>query len=116
VTPEARARALIDRQLTDAGRHVQDRDKIHLFAGQGVAVREVVMKRDHGRVDYLLYVDKQAAERSPAQTRGSTSETIDSPPTLPLQVPAPRASRHVTSDEPTATRPAASAHPRLRRA
>jgi type I restriction enzyme R subunit len=60
VTPEARARALIDRQLTDAGRHVQDRDKIHLFAGQGVAVREVVMKRDHGRVDYLLYVDKQA--------------------------------------------------------
>jgi type I restriction enzyme R subunit len=30
---------LIDRQLTDAGWHVQDRRALNLFAGQGVAVR-----------------------------------------------------------------------------
>jgi hypothetical protein len=28
------------------------------FAGPGIAVREVVMKPGHGRIDYLLYVDK----------------------------------------------------------
>lgn len=55
---EARARVLIDQQLTQAGWKVQNKKDLNLFAGQGVAVREVVMKPGHGRVDYLLYVDK----------------------------------------------------------
>lgn len=55
---EARARKLIDQQLTQAGWLVQDKKDLNLFAGQGVAVREIVMKPGHGRVDYLLYVDK----------------------------------------------------------
>jgi type I restriction enzyme R subunit len=55
---EARARVLIDQQLVQAGWHVQNKKDLNLFAGQGVAVREVVMKPGHGRVDYLLYVDK----------------------------------------------------------
>nr|ABP44885.1 type III restriction enzyme, res subunit [Mycolicibacterium gilvum PYR-GCK] len=55
---EARARKLIDSQLTQAGWVVQDKKDLNLFAAQGVAVREVVMKPGHGRVDYLLYVDK----------------------------------------------------------
>jgi type I restriction enzyme R subunit len=55
---EARARALIDQQLIQAGWKVQDRKDLNLFAGQGVALREVVMKPGHGRVDYLLYVDR----------------------------------------------------------
>src|SRR5438270_138159 len=55
---EARARKLIDEQLVQAGWIVQDKKNLNLFAGQGVAVREVVMKPGHGRVDYLLYVDK----------------------------------------------------------
>lgn len=55
---EARARKLIDAQLTQAGWVVQDKQDLNLFAAQGVAVREVVMKPGHGRVDYLLYVDK----------------------------------------------------------
>ncbi|OBF18536.1 DEAD/DEAH box helicase family protein [Mycobacterium sp. ACS4331] len=55
---EARARKLIDAQLTQAGWVVQDKKDLNLFAAQGVAVREVVMKPGHGRVDYLLYVDK----------------------------------------------------------
>lgn len=55
---EARARKLIDAQLTQAGWVVQDKKDLNLFAAQGVGVREVVMKPGHGRVDYLLYVDK----------------------------------------------------------
>lgn len=55
---EQRARVLIDRQLEAAGWKVQDRKALNLFAATGVAVREVIMKPGHGRVDYLLYVDK----------------------------------------------------------
>ena len=55
---EARARRLIDEQLTQAGWKVQDKKDLNLFAGQGIAVREAVMKPRHGRVDYLLYVDR----------------------------------------------------------
>lgn len=54
---EQRARVLIDRQLNDAGWVVQGRKSLNLFAGPGVAVREVVMAKGHGRADYLLYVD-----------------------------------------------------------
>jgi type I restriction enzyme R subunit len=40
---ETRARVCIDQQLTQAGWKVQDRNDLNLFAGQGIAVREVVM-------------------------------------------------------------------------
>lgn len=56
---EARARSLIDAQLQAAEWVVQDGKALNLFAGSGVAVREVVMAPGHGRVDYLLYVDRQ---------------------------------------------------------
>jgi len=56
---EARARALIDRQLEAAGWVVQDRSGLNLFAGPGVAVREFIMAAGHGRADYVLYVDKK---------------------------------------------------------
>ncbi|WP_066898550.1 hypothetical protein [Mycolicibacterium houstonense] len=55
---EARARKLIDEQLTQAGWLIQDKKDLNIFAGQGAAVREVVLKPGHARVDYLLYVDK----------------------------------------------------------
>lgn len=48
---EARARRLIDEQLTQAGWVVQDKKGLNLFAGSGIAVREVVMKPSHGRVE-----------------------------------------------------------------
>jgi len=51
---EQRARVLIDRQLTDASWVVQDRRDLNLFAGQGVAVREVIMASGHGRADYSI--------------------------------------------------------------
>lgn len=50
-----RARTLTDRQLKDAGWSVQSRSKLNLFAGPGVAVREVIMAPGHGRADCLLY-------------------------------------------------------------
>lgn len=74
---EASARKLIDEQLAQAGWIVQDKKDLNLFAGQGVAVREVVMKPGHGRVDYLLYVDKAvvgAIEAKPVGTPLSGAE------------------------------------------
>ena len=44
---EARARKHIDEQLAQAGWVVQDKKDLNLFASQGVAVREVVMKAGH---------------------------------------------------------------------
>src|SRR6478735_6672971 len=69
-TAEQRARAHIDRQLADAGWVVQGRAQLNLFAGQGVAVREVIMKRGHGRADYLLYVDRRAVGVIEAKPEG----------------------------------------------
>ena len=56
---EARARVLIDQQLIAAGWIVLDTLSLNLFAGRGIARREAVMAPGHGRVDYLLYVDKR---------------------------------------------------------
>ncbi|WP_298801892.1 DEAD/DEAH box helicase family protein [uncultured Pseudokineococcus sp.] len=77
VAAEARARALIDAQLTAAGWSVQDRGDINLWAAKGVAVREVPMAPGHGRADYLLYVDRRVVgvlEAKPEGTRLSGVE------------------------------------------
>lgn len=74
---EQRARALIDRQLTAAGWVVQDRRDLNLFAGQGIAVREVVMKPGHGRVDYLLYVDKAVVGVIEAKPQGTPLSGVE---------------------------------------
>ncbi len=59
--PEEQARVLIDEQLTRAGWFVCDRKDIDLVNRRGNAVREVIMAADHGRADYLLYVDRKVA-------------------------------------------------------
>ena len=43
-TPEAEARKNIDTQLTACGWIVQDRTAMNLFAGQGVAEREIPLE------------------------------------------------------------------------
>lgn len=53
---EAQARQRIDSDLNLAGWIIQDRAEMNLSAGPGVAVREVPM--GDGRVDYLLYLNK----------------------------------------------------------
>jgi type I restriction enzyme R subunit len=74
---EARARAIIDQQLAQAGWKVQDKKDLNLFAGQGIAVREVVMKPGHGRVDYLLYVDKAAIGVIEAKPMGTPLSGVE---------------------------------------
>ena len=74
---EQRARVLIDGQLTAAGWHVQDRREMNLFASQGVAVREVVMAPGHGRVDYLLYVDKRVVGVVEAKPEGTSLSGVE---------------------------------------
>jgi type I restriction enzyme, R subunit len=62
---------VIDRQLAEAGWVVQDKTGMNLYAGSGVAVREVTMAPGHGRADYLLYLDRRVVgviEAKPAGT------------------------------------------------
>jgi type I restriction enzyme, R subunit len=74
---EQRARVLIDRQLTDSGWLVQDRNDLNLFADQGVAVREVIMAKGHGRADYLLYVDQLAVGVIEAKPQGTPLSGVE---------------------------------------
>ena len=70
LTPEQRARQVIDGQLTEAGWFVCDRSGMDLVNHAGVAVREVHLG-EAGRADYLLYVDKRLCgviEAKPAGT------------------------------------------------
>lgn len=54
---EARARSAIDKQLAGAGWRVQPYRSVNLAARRGVAVREFVLEKGHGRADYLLFLD-----------------------------------------------------------
>lgn len=74
---EQRARVLIDQQLLAAGWVVQDKRELNLFAGRGVAVREVVMKPGHGRADYLLYVDKLTVGVVEAKPEGTPLSGVE---------------------------------------
>jgi len=74
---EQRARVLIDRQLADAGWSVQDKKDLNLFANDGVACREAVMKTGHGRADYLLYVDKKVVGVIEAKPEGTTLSGVE---------------------------------------
>ena len=74
---EQRARVRIDEQLTAAGWVVQDRREMNLFAAPGVAVREVVMAPGHGRVDYLLYVDRRIVGVIEAKPEGTPLSGVE---------------------------------------
>lgn len=55
MTPEQKAREIIDKRLAQAGWVVQDMKQLNLFAGLGVAVRE--FPTSTGPVDYALFVE-----------------------------------------------------------
>ena len=55
--PEQKARDQIDLQLLACGWLIQDKSKINLNAGTGVAIREY--QTDIGPADYVLFVDKK---------------------------------------------------------
>ena len=58
MTPEAKARQVIDQRLSAAGWIVQDLKGLNLGAALGIAVREY--PTDSGPVDYVLFVNRQA--------------------------------------------------------
>lgn len=69
---EAQVRAELDRILEKAGWVVQDDIAKDLFAGRGVAVREV--STAVGRADYLLYVDQRLVGVIEAKREGADLE------------------------------------------
>jgi type I restriction enzyme, R subunit len=77
VLPEGRARMRIDEMLEAAGWAVQDARAVNLAASRGVAVREFVMKRPHGRADYLLFLDGRAAGVVEAKKEGETLTGVE---------------------------------------
>jgi hypothetical protein len=50
---------------------------VNLAASRGVAVREFVMKRPHGRADYLLFLDRRAAGLVEAKKEGETLTGVE---------------------------------------
>lgn len=69
-TPESLARENIDAQLTACGWVVQDRARMNLYAGRGIAVREFPLQT--GFADYLLFVDRKAVGVIEAKAEGVT--------------------------------------------
>ncbi len=55
--PEQKARDIIDRQLLACGWLIQDKSKINLGAGKGIAIKEYLT--DAGPADYVLFVEKK---------------------------------------------------------
>lgn len=74
--PEALAREEIDRQLALAGWTVQDRSALNLFAGAGVAIREVSLP-GAGETDYLLVVGGRAVGIVEAKPVGATLKGVE---------------------------------------
>jgi type I restriction enzyme, R subunit len=66
--PEDRARENIDAMLAEAGWIVQDRQRLNLSAGRGVALRYFAMSQ--GEADYLLFVDGEPAGTIEAKKEG----------------------------------------------
>ena len=74
---EARARIDIDESLVACGWVVQDADAVNLAAGQGIAVREFILSKGHGRADYLLFVDGAAVGAIEAKPAGTTLTGVE---------------------------------------
>ena len=74
--PEALARIDIDRLLEQAGWVVQDRDAMNLFAGVGVAIREVSIP-GAGEADYLLVAGRKAVGIVEAKSQGTTLTGVE---------------------------------------
>lgn len=76
-TPEARARVEIDRQLDAAGWLLQHRDEMNLAAGTAIAVREYRLRKGHGYVDYMLFLDGTAVGVCQAKPAGFPVRSVE---------------------------------------
>ena len=77
LTPEQQARRRIDAALVEAGWVVQNRDRMNLAAGLGVAVREFRMAPGHGFADYMLFAGGEAAGVLEAKPAGHTLSGVE---------------------------------------
>jgi type I restriction enzyme, R subunit len=77
LTPEARARVEIDQMLGSAGWVVQDAARVNLSEGPGVAVREFILDKPHGRADYLLFVNREPVGAIEAKPAGTTLTEVE---------------------------------------
>ncbi|MGW0435590.1 DEAD/DEAH box helicase family protein [Micromonospora sp. NPDC003197] len=72
---EWQTREEIDRQLVAAGWVVQDENQLNLYAGTGVAVREVTLAT--GRADYLLYINQRLVGIIEAKRTGTAPRGVE---------------------------------------
>ena len=76
LTPEARARREIDKQLEACGWVVQSMKELNLYAAPGVAVREFPMTGGN-EADYLLFIDGLATGVVEAKKEGETLTGVE---------------------------------------
>src|SRR5579859_7615676 len=76
LTPEARARREIDKQLEACGWVVQNMKDLNLYAAPGVAVREFPMTGGN-EADYLLFIDGLATGVVEAKKEGETLTGVE---------------------------------------
>jgi hypothetical protein len=81
MTPEQKARELIDDQLQQTGWSVQSADEMDITAARGVAVSEFAL--DTGFADYLLYGDCKAIGTIEAEPEGYTLNSPEDSDDLP---------------------------------
>jgi type I restriction enzyme R subunit len=76
-TPEDKARAQIDKMLTQAGWHVCDFKDANIHAARGVVIRNYPLNKGHGFADYLFYIDGKAAGVIEAKKVGTTLTGVE---------------------------------------
>ncbi len=77
MSPEAQARAAIDRLLQAAGWIVTNTAQANIHGGRGVAIREFPLATGFGFADYMLYVNGQAAGVIEAKKQGATLTGVE---------------------------------------
>ena len=77
LTPEDKARKIIDSLLEQAGWHVCDLSDANIHAHRGVVIRNFPLKSGHGFADYLFYVDGKAAGVIEAKKAGTTLTGVE---------------------------------------
>lgn len=77
VSPEDKAREIIDNLLTKAGWEVCNVNEANIHAHRGVAIRNFSLQSGHGFADYLLYIDGKAAGVIEAKKEGVTLTGVE---------------------------------------
>ncbi|MFZ3123428.1 MAG: type I restriction-modification enzyme R subunit C-terminal domain-containing protein [Thermodesulfovibrionales bacterium] len=77
LTPEDKAREIIDSLLEKAGWHVCDLSDANIHAHRGVVIRNFPLKSSHGFADYIFYVDGKAAGVIEAKKAGTTLTGVE---------------------------------------